>query len=56
MARLLLYIGLILVVLWLLGFIAFRQFYVTTPIIHGIIVVGVILIILDLINSRRNWW
>jgi len=53
MARLLLIIGLILVVLWLLGFFAF---HLTTPILHALIIVGVILIILDLLNSRRNWW
>jgi membrane-bound ClpP family serine protease len=53
MARLLLIIGLILVVLWLLGLFAF---HVTTPFIHALIIIGVILIILDLANSRRNWW
>jgi membrane-bound ClpP family serine protease len=53
MARLLLIIGLILVVLWLLGLFAF---HVTTPVLHALIVIGVILIILDLANSRRRWW
>ena len=53
MARLLLIIGLIFVVLWLLGFFAF---HLTSPIIHALIIIGVILIILDLLNSRRNWW
>lgn len=53
MARLLLIIGLILVVLWLFGFFAF---HLTTPVIHALIIIGVILIILDLLNSRRNWW
>jgi membrane-bound ClpP family serine protease len=53
MARLLLIIGLILVVLWLLGFFAFN---VTAPVLHALIVIGVILIILDLLNSRRRWW
>ncbi|MCX6248250.1 MAG: DUF5670 family protein [Bacteroidetes bacterium] len=53
MARLLLIIGLILVVLWLLGLFAF---HVTTPVFHALIIIGVILIILDLANSRRNWW
>jgi len=53
MARLLLIIGLILVVLWLLGFFAF---HLTTPMLHALIIIGVILIILDLLNSRRNWW
>jgi membrane-bound ClpP family serine protease len=53
MARLLLIIGLILVVLWLLGLFAF---HVTTPVLHALIVIGVILIILDLANNRRRWW
>ncbi|MCX6286692.1 MAG: DUF5670 family protein [Bacteroidetes bacterium] len=53
MARLLLIIGLILVVLWMLGFFAF---HLTTPVLHALIIIGVILIILDLLNSRRNWW
>ena len=53
MARLLLIIGLMFVVLWLLGFFAF---HLTSPIIHALIIIGVILIILDLLNSRRNWW
>lgn len=53
MGRLLLIIGLILVVLWLLGFFAF---HLTTPVIHALIVIGIILIIFDLLNSRRNWW
>jgi len=53
MARLLLIIGVILIVLWLLGFFAF---HLTSPIIHALIIIGVILIILDLLNSRRNWW
>jgi len=53
MARLLLVIGLILIVLWLLGFFAF---HFTSPIVHALIIIGVILIILDLLNSRRNWW
>jgi len=53
MARLLLIIGLILVVLWLLGFFAF---HLTNPVIHALIIIGIILILLDLLNSRRNWW
>jgi membrane-bound ClpP family serine protease len=53
MSRLLLIIGLILVVLWLLGFFAFN---VTSPVLHALIVIGVILIILDLVNSRRRIW
>jgi len=51
MTRLLLIIGLILVVLWLLGFFAF---HVTTPVLHALIIIGVILIILDLVNNRRR--
>ena len=46
-------IAVVLLVLWLLGFFAF---HVTSPIIHALIIIGVILIILDLLNSRRNWW
>ena len=53
MARILLIIGLVLVVLWLLGLVAF---HVTTPVFHTLIIIGIILIILDLANSRRNWW
>jgi hypothetical protein len=53
MTRLLLIIGLILVVLWFLGLVAF---HITTPMLHALIVIGLILIILDLANSRRNWW
>ena len=53
MARLLLIIGLILVVLWLLGVFAL---HISTPVLHALIVIGVILIILDLLNSRRSWW
>lgn len=53
MSRILLIIGLILVVLWMLGLVAF---HVTTPVIHALIIIGIILIILDLANSRRNWW
>jgi membrane-bound ClpP family serine protease len=53
MARLLLIIGLILVVLWLLGVFAL---HLSAPVIHALIVIGVILIILDLLNSRRRWW
>jgi hypothetical protein len=51
--RLVLIIGLVLVVLWLLGFFAF---HLTSPVLHALIIIGVILIILDLLNSRRNWW
>ncbi len=53
MARLLLIIGLILIVLWLLGFFAF---HITTPVLHALIAVGIILVLLDLSNSRRGWW
>jgi membrane-bound ClpP family serine protease len=53
MARLLLIIGLILVVLWLLGFFAF---HITTPVLHALIIIGVILIVLDLVNDRRRLW
>jgi len=53
MARLLLIIGLILVVLWLLGVFAL---HLSAPALHALIVIGVILIILDLLNSRRRWW
>jgi membrane-bound ClpP family serine protease len=53
MARLLLIIGLILIVLWLLGFFAF---HLTSPIVHALIIIGVILIILDLLNTRRTGW
>lgn len=53
MGRLLMIIGLILIVLWLLGFLAF---HISSPVIHALIIIGVILIILDLLNSRRSWW
>ena len=53
MARILLIIGLVCVVLWLLGLVAF---HITTPVLHALIVIGVILIIIDLASSRRNWW
>ena len=46
-------IGIILIVLWLLGFFAF---HVASPLVHALIVIGVILIILDVLSSRRNWW
>ena len=51
MGRLLLIIGMILIILWLLGFFAF---HLTTPFIHALIVIGVILIIFDLLSSRRD--
>ncbi|TRZ48012.1 lmo0937 family membrane protein [bacterium] len=53
MGRLLLIIGVILIILWLLGFFAF---HFTTPVIHILIVIGVILVVLELFRSRRNWW
>ena len=53
MARILLIIRLILVVLWLLGVVAF---HITTPMLHTVIVIGLILIIIDLVNTRRNWY
>jgi membrane-bound ClpP family serine protease len=53
MGRILLIIGVILVVLWLLGFFAF---HLTTPVIHLLIIIGVVLIILEVFRSRRNWW
>lgn len=53
MGRLLMIIGIILIVLWLLGFFAFNF---TSPLVHALIVIGVILIILDVLSSRRNWW
>ncbi len=53
MSRLLLIIGVILIVLWMLGLFAFN---VNSPVIHVLIAIGVILIILDLTNSRKRWW
>lgn len=53
MARILLIIGLVLVILWLLGLVAF---HITTPVLHVLIIIGLVLIILDLANNRRNWW
>jgi len=53
MARLLLIIGLILVVLWLLGVFALN---ISAPALHTLIIIGVILIILDLVNTRSKWW
>jgi hypothetical protein len=51
MARLLLIIGLVLIALWLLGFFAF---HFTSPIIHGLVIVGVILVVFDMINNSRT--
>jgi hypothetical protein len=53
MGRLLLFIGLILVVLWLLGLFAFQWH---SPLVHVLVIIGVIMIIFDLLNTRRNWW
>lgn len=50
MARILLIVGLVLVVLWLLGVFAF---HLTTPVVHALIVIGLILIIIDLAGGRR---
>jgi membrane-bound ClpP family serine protease len=50
MARLLLYIGIFLIILWLLGFVVF---HFTTPVIHALIAIGVILILIDLFGGRR---
>jgi membrane-bound ClpP family serine protease len=52
MGRILLIIGLILVVLWLLGFFAF---HFTSPVIHALIVIGVILVVVDLLRTRRSY-
>jgi membrane-bound ClpP family serine protease len=51
MTRFLLIIGIILIVLWLLGFVVFNF---TTPVIHALIAIGATLIILDIILSRRG--
>jgi hypothetical protein len=44
-------IGIILIVLWLLGFIAF---HVTVGIIHLLVIAGVILIIVHLVRGRKT--
>jgi len=51
MARILLIIGVILIILWLLGFFAF---HLTSPVIHALIIIGVILIVIDLFRWRRD--
>ena len=51
MGRILLIIGIILIVLWLLGLVAFN---ISTPIIHALIVIGVILILLEILLNRRS--
>ena len=51
MGRILLIIGIILIVLWLLGLVAFN---ISTPIIHALIVSGVILILLEILLNRRS--
>jgi len=53
MGRLLLIIGVILIILWLLGFFAF---HLTTPMIHVLIVIGVVLIVFELFRNRSNYW
>jgi len=53
MGRILLIIGVVLIILWLLGFFAF---HLTTPTIHILIVIGVILVVLELFRGRRNYW
>jgi membrane-bound ClpP family serine protease len=51
MIRFILIIGIILIVLWLLGFLVFN---LSTPFIHALIVIGVILIIIDLFRNRSS--
>jgi len=51
MARILLIIGVILIILWALGLFAF---HLSTPVIHALIVIGVVLIVIDLFRWRRN--
>ena len=53
MARILLIIGIILIILWALGLFAF---HFTSPVIHVLIVIGVILLVLEIFRDRRNWW
>jgi hypothetical protein len=45
-------IGAILIVLWLLGFYALHY---TSPIVHALIVIGTVLVLLDVLNTRRIW-
>ena len=46
----LLMLGIILLVLWFLGFVAF---HVTTAMIHFVLVVALILFVLHLVSGRR---
>ena len=47
----LLIIGIVLLVLWLLGFLAF---HVTTWMIHLLLVIGVIVLLVHLLGGRRT--
>jgi len=51
MKRIFLIVGLILVILWLMGFVVF---HFTTQYIHFLIVIGVILILYDIIGSLKR--
>ena len=41
----------VLLVLWLLGFFAFG---VTSPLIHAIVVIAVIILVINLLTGRRT--
>ena len=47
----LLIIGIVLLVLWLLGFLAF---HVTSFAIHILLVIGVVLLLMHLLGGRRT--
>ena len=51
MGRLVMIIGMVLILLWLLGFFAFQWH---SPFVHALIVIGVVLVLFDLISSRRD--
>ena len=52
--RLLTIIGIILVVLWLAGFLGFRQNLGTNAnLIHVLLVIGIILVVVDLMRGNR---
>jgi len=53
MERFVLLIGVILIVLWLLGYFAF---HLTSPFIHLLIVIGLLLMILGVVRNRENQW
>jgi hypothetical protein len=53
MERFVLLIGVILIVLWLLGYFAF---HLTSPFIHLLIVIGLLLMILGVVRKRENQW